>query len=93
MIRAAFLGLFLTATSAAATPIAEVLCAPSHEMQKKLEQQFRSSRAATGMRSPDEMMEVWTDKRGDWAMVVRYAGGTSCIVAMGEHWEVTENPA
>ncbi|MEM9637104.1 MAG: hypothetical protein AAGA94_05610 [Pseudomonadota bacterium] len=31
-------------------------------------------------------MEVWTDRQGDWTMVVRYASGTSCIVAMGEHW-------
>ncbi|WP_298847375.1 hypothetical protein [uncultured Ruegeria sp.] len=31
-------------------------------------------------------MEVWTDQNGDWTMVVTYATGTSCIVAMGEHW-------
>ncbi|WP_299742916.1 hypothetical protein [uncultured Tateyamaria sp.] len=93
MIRAAAL-LTLLASPAAATPtpIAEILCAPTKQMQQKLERQFRSARTASGMRSPDQMMEVWTDKRGDWAMVVRYASGTSCIVAMGEHWEETENP-
>lgn len=91
MIRAAIF-LTLLASPAAANPIAEILCAPTQQMQQKLEQQFRSARTATGIRAPDQMMEVWTDARGDWAMVVRYASGTSCIVAMGEHWEETENP-
>lgn len=91
MIRAATL-ITLLASPVAANPIADILCAPTKQMQQKLEQQFRSARAASGIRGPDQMMEVWTDKRGDWAMVVRYATGTSCIVAMGEHWEDMENP-
>ncbi|APX11021.1 hypothetical protein [Tateyamaria omphalii] len=91
MLRTAAI-LTLLATPLSANPIAEILCAPSKQMQQKLEQQFRSARAASGMRSPEQMMEVWTDQRGDWAMVVRYASGTSCIVAMGEHWEETKNP-
>ena len=32
-------------------------------------------------------MEVWTDPYGDWTLVVSYATGTSCIVAMGQHWQ------
>ncbi|WP_256369249.1 hypothetical protein [Ruegeria sp. HKCCA6837] len=31
-------------------------------------------------------MEVWSNQRGDWTMVVTYATGTSCIVAMGDNW-------
>ena len=27
-------------------------------------------------------------QNGDWTMVIAYASGTSCIVAMGEHWSV-----
>ncbi|GGX50156.1 hypothetical protein GCM10007385_18170 [Tateyamaria omphalii] len=77
----------------AASPIAEVICAPTDQMQARLKQQFGTTRTATGMRSPEEMMEVWTDSRGDWTMVVRYASGTSCIVAMGEHWSEVKNPA
>jgi hypothetical protein len=39
-------------------------------------------------------MEVWTDEAGGWTLVVSYAHGTSCIVAMGEHWqEVRRDPA
>ena len=78
--------LMLAASPLAANPIAEVLCAPTAQMQTKLKQQFGTTRTAIGMRSPEQVMEVWTDARGDWTMVVRYATGTSCIVAMGEDW-------
>ena len=82
---AIFLALLAT-PSVASSPIADILCAPTKQMQAKLTQQFRSEQIAAGMRGPDQIMEVWTDKRGDWALVVTYATGTSCIVAMGEHW-------
>lgn len=62
-------------------------------MQNKLERQFGAERTATGLRGREQVMEVWTDSRGDWAMVVRYATGTSCLVAMGEHLQDTRDPA
>ena len=40
------------------------------------------------MRGPDALVEVWIEPRtGDWTLVQSYANGTSCILAMGEHWE------
>ena len=71
----------------ATSPIAEVICAPTERMQARLTRQFGERRTASGLRSPDEVMEVWTDAEGGWTLVMRYAHGTSCIVAMGEHWE------
>lgn len=85
--------LMLLATPVAANPIAEVICAPSQQMQIRLEQQLGTTRTASGLRGPEQVMEVWTDERGSWTMVVRYATGTSCIVAMGDHWTALENPA
>ena len=64
-------------------------------MHEKLTRQFGAKRTATGIRSPEQMMEVWTSKSGDWTMVMTYATGTSCIVAMGHDWYThgTEGPA
>ena len=81
-----FIPLLLLSTPLSATPIAEVLCAPTAQMQTRLAQGMGTTRAAVGIRGPEQVMEVWTDARGDWTMVVRYATGTSCIVAMGENW-------
>lgn len=82
----------LTAMPAGANPIAEILCEPSAKMTHKLTRQYGSARAAWGMRGPEQVMEVWTDARGEWAMVVRYSNGKSCIVAFGEGWEALEPP-
>lgn len=68
------------------SPIADVVCAPSDQMKQRLTQQLGTTRRATGLRSPQEMMEIWTDARGGWTMVLTYASGRSCIVAMGDYW-------
>ena len=92
MIRFMLTFLFLASPVAAANPIADILCAPTKQMHDKLTRQFGENRAATGVRGPDQIMEVWTDRHGDWTLVVTYASGTSCIVAMGEHWAETTPP-
>jgi len=87
---------FGLATSAQAkSPIAEVLCEPTQRLHDKLQRQFGSHRVASGVRGPEQIMEVWSSARGDWTMVVTYATGTSCIVAMGEHWNAhaSDKPA
>lgn len=71
----------------AASPIAEVICAPSHEMATRLKLQMGEAKVATGLRSPEEMMEMWSSSQsGNWTLVMTYASGESCIVAMGEHF-------
>lgn len=77
--------LSLTSVVFAKSPIAEVICEPTSRMHTKLERQFGSERSATGVRGPEQIMEVWTTKAGNWTMVVTYATGTSCIVAMGHN--------
>lgn len=86
VLRALVFLAFLSPAASVASPIGEVICAPSADMHSRLEQQFGSARQASGLRGREQVMEVWTDRQGDWTMVVRYASGTSCIVAMGEHW-------
>lgn len=96
MIRLAFvlafalaaLGLILPA-AAAASPIAEVVCAPTAEMTRRLETQFGATRSAVGVRDAEQVMEIWTSPVTDgWTMVSTYANGNSCIVAMGHDWTV-----
>lgn len=36
-----------------------------------------------GLRNPDQIMEIWEDRQGDWTLVIAYANGNRCIVAMG----------
>ncbi|WP_085792113.1 hypothetical protein [Roseivivax jejudonensis] len=75
------------APAPAASPIAEVVCAPKAAMTERLTRQFGAERHATGLRSPEEVMELWRAEDGDWTLVMTYASGRSCIVAMGQHWD------
>ena len=87
------LGVIATLTTgpvSAKSPVAEVLCEPTSAMETRLKGRFGSARAATGIRDPEQIMELWTDRHGNWTMVVSYATGTSCIVAMGEDWVVLD---
>ena len=77
----------------AASPIAEVICAPTDRMEARLTAGYGRERRSSGVRSPEQIIEIWTDKSGDWTLVIRYASGRSCIVAMGEYWQGPENPA
>ena len=79
----------------AASPIAEIVCSDTGQMTKKLSRQFGTKPTAWGTRGPEQVMQVWAAETGDWTLVVSYATGTSCIVAMGENWEPVqaENPA
>ncbi|GEM_PF-1027870 len=83
---AAFLLCLASGSPAAAqSPIAEVLCAPSPALHDRLTRQFGSDRLVTGLRGPEEVMELWSSERtGRWTLVMSYANGTSCIVAMGK---------
>lgn len=73
----------------AGSPIGEVICAPRAEMVHKLSHQFGERMSGMGIRSPESMMEIWqSDSSGNWTLVMNYADGKSCIVAMGEGWEM-----
>jgi len=82
----ALIPFLLPAPALAASPIAEVLCEPGPQMTERLATRFGATLSSTGLRNPEELVEVWTDADGGWTMVIAYASGTSCIVAMGEHW-------
>ena len=88
MIRSLLCCILLASQAMAQSPTADILCEPTRKMQQKLSRQFGETRRATGLRTPYRTMEVWTDARGSWTLVLRYASGTSCIAAMGERWEV-----
>lgn len=74
----------------AASPIAEVLCENREVMEKRLTARMGSERQAMGLRGPEQVMELWTGANGDWTLVVTYASGTSCIVAMGQDWQALD---
>ena len=67
---------------------ADVICDDSARLEQRLTTVLRAERRALGLRGPETLLEVWIDPRTqDWTLVQTYTNGTSCIIAMGEHWE------
>ncbi|WP_370316147.1 hypothetical protein [Sagittula sp.] len=85
--------LLSAAPGAAQSPIADIICAPTPQMEKRLASHRNITKAASGLRNPEEVLEVWTGAEGTWTMVIRYASGTSCIVAMGDAWQMAQGEA
>lgn len=85
--------LLSAAPAAAQSPIADIICAPTPQMEKRLASHRNITKAASGLRNPEEVLEVWTGAEGTWTMVIRYASGTSCIVAMGDAWQMAQGEA
>ncbi|MGI3163334.1 hypothetical protein [Pseudooceanicola sp. 200-1SW] len=77
----------LSGPALAAGPISEVVCDQTPRLEARLAGQMNQRRQAMGLRDPEQMMEVWLAPSGDWSLVVAYATGRSCIVAMGEAWQ------
>ncbi len=68
--------------------MSDLHCDDSSRMTETLKQVMGAERQGMGLRDPETMLEVWVTRRsGDWMIVQNYSNGTSCIVAIGEHWE------
>lgn len=68
--------------------MSDISCDDSARLLERLEGVMGAERQGMGLRDPDTMLEVWVMPRNsEWLIVQNYANGTSCIVAMGEHWE------
>ena len=87
----AFFAVFWTCSTPAIAQMADIKCDDSMRMTNMLTNTLGAERHGMGLRDPDTMLEIWVTRRnGEWMIVQSYANGTSCIVAMGEHWEASE---
>ncbi len=85
---AIFLCVLATAPRTEAATISDLFCDDSARLEQQLLTIHGAQRLGRGMRGPDALLEVWiAPSSGDWTLVQTYANGTSCIVAMGEHWQ------
>ena len=66
----------------------DVLCDDTSRLKDQLMSVIGATQHGSGLRDPESMLEIWiVPETGDWTVVQTYANGTSCIMAMGEHWQ------
>lgn len=82
------LAVALAAPAISQAQIGDLQCDDSTRMTHTLKNVIGAERQGMGLRDPDTMLEVWVaGSNGAWLIVQNYANGTSCIVAMGDHWQ------
>jgi hypothetical protein len=75
-------------------PVSDIWCAERDRVARILVVQQGAELRGQGIRDPESVMELWADKAGAWTLVVSYADGRSCVVAVGNAWDtVTKAPS
>lgn len=79
---------FLVLPTLAQAQISDLSCDDSTRMTQRLTEVLGATRHSSGLRDPETILEIWVlPRNSEWLILQSYANGTSCIVAMGEHWE------
>jgi hypothetical protein len=64
-------------------------CHSHTDLTEMLDQKFAEQPTAIGLQSNGQLVEVFVANDGtSWTIVVTRPDGWSCIVAVGEHWEL-----
>lgn len=87
-IKQALIIIFALAPALAQANTIDSHCDDSKRITTMMKDRLGAEQRAFGLRDPETMLEVWVEPRtGDWTLVQNYSNGTSCIVALGKHWE------
>ena len=86
------IGIVVSALIAYVLPAAAVtVCYPRDQMLSYISRDFDATKQAVGILRPSSVMEVWvSDKDGDWLIVTTDLEGSSCIVAYGEDFSLSD---
>ncbi|MEL7256912.1 MAG: hypothetical protein AAFN80_03595 [Pseudomonadota bacterium] len=91
MKKAIILGAFALFPQSGQAQLIDTVCEDTARLEKQLFGTNGAEVLGYGLRGPDSFIEIWVEPESrDWTLVQTYTNGTSCIMAMGEHWEVPE---
>lgn len=63
-------------------------CAPRDVVVERLSGGYGESRQAIAMNADTSVLEVFaSDETGTWTITITHAGGPTCIVAAGQHYQ------
>lgn len=82
------LALLLAVPLQANAQLSDLVCDDTVRMEEQLTSVVGAQRQGWGLRDPEALLEIWiVPETGAWTVVQNYANGTSCIMAMGAHWQ------
>ncbi len=87
----AFTALTLLGASLISPPAdARQLCGDRSELLKRLEQGHEETPRALGLSTDGGVLEILVSPEGGWTMLVTYPRRPTCVVAVGEAWQMLQ---
>ena len=68
---------------------AEAPCGPRSDIVAQLTVRHSEQRVAIGLVRNGQVMELWMGPAGSWTLLASMPSGVSCVVAAGEHLELS----
>jgi len=77
----------LSTGSFSSQALAQMACGKRGDFLAQLEKQYGETPTAIGITDQGALLDVVVSPAGTWTMMLTVAGGPTCIVATGRHWE------
>ena len=85
---ALILGLILTAPAALAQPV----CGAHNTVSDNLKNAYAEAPVSMGVTTGGGIIEIFASDEGSWTMVITQPNGVSCLIAVGQDWEILPMP-
>ena len=80
--------LALSTGSFSSPALAQMACGKRGDFLAQLEKQYGEAPTVVGITDQGALLDVVVSPAGSWTMMITVAGGPTCIVATGRHWEM-----
>lgn len=65
------------------------VCAPREQLVSYLADSYKEAPASKGLTADGTVMEIFVSPSGTFTVAITQPRGISCIVAVGENWDIT----
>ncbi len=72
--------------------LAQTVCGKRSDIVARLEFGYEEFQSSAGIAANGNLVEVFASKKGNWTIIFTKPGGVTCLMAVGEHWQVIKEP-
>ena len=87
-LTALILGSILIAPAALAQPV----CGNHNAVSDNLKNSYSETPVSMGVTTGGGIIEIFASDEGSWTMVITQPNGVSCLIAVGQDWEILPMP-
>jgi hypothetical protein len=88
----AVLGTLLALFGITAPASAQMVCGTRTEVVNRLSDGYEEKQTSAGIARNGSLVEVFSSPQGSWTIIYTIPGGQTCLMAVGESWQVLQEP-